>query len=198
MNTNNQSSKPLSWFNPGWRGIHSKVVFGTSVKLFWVAPLIFATYFLLDSYSYNDEFMAAFLVSSVVALLVSFLFSLLIYPLLQLAYASTGILQSSSNGSKLAWTLLPLQQLLIWAIGIGTVLTDFRPAFSCENELIQFSSLVAFHAAIHLFVYSRRMWSENQLQINAQNSTLEHELATADIERNIEGAPGGRSGLLVN
>lgn len=178
-------TRPGGWFFPGWAAVHVGSSFLASVKSSWIAPLIFSAYFIINEPRIGDEIFLVFFVSLAVASIVSFLFSVVVYPLLQFTFRK--ILNSARSGKEAATIMLPLQQVVIWTIAICTALTDYNPEWSPDNPILLFSSLVSFHAAIQLFVYSKRLWKKREAALSRQIPTLEHELAAT----NSEGVPPG-------
>lgn len=177
--------KEEKWFFPGWGAVHIASSLVASLKRFWIAPLILTIVISFQDTRVGEHFLVIFLVSALVAIIVSFLFSAIIYPFLQGVFQP--VLTASHNGKEVAWIMLPLQQLLIWAVAIGVALTDYHPDFSPDNPILLFSALVSFHASFQLFAYSKRIWRKRQSVLSTQIPTLEYELATA----NIEGVPEG-------
>ncbi len=178
---NSETLRP--WFFSGWLAPHVGSSFLASILRAWVAPVLFSAYLAINET--GEVFLLAIFISLIVALVVSFGFSLVVYPFLQLAFRP--LLSRAQSGKEVAWMLLPFQQLLIWAVALGTALTDFNPVLAPSNPIFQFSAIVSFHAALHLFAYSKRMWRIRNSKLTVQIPTLEHELAAT----NSEGVPLG-------
>ncbi len=187
MTTYNQSSKDSTkgWFFPSWAAYHIGSSFLASLKSSWVAPLIFSTYFIIHEPRVRDDIFLVFFVSLLVASVVSFLFSVVVYPLLQFSFRK--ILNSARSGKEAATIMLPLQQVVIWAVAVGVASTDYDPVWSPANPILLFSSLVSFHAAMQLFLYSKRLWKKREAVLSGQIPTLAYELAAT----NSEGGPPG-------
>jgi len=180
-NLTSQREKPQGWFFPGWATAHMASSFMAAIKRSWIAPIIFSLAMMSGWIGIRDEIFLVFFISLIIALIVSFVFSAIIYPFLQLAYRT--YLQSASSGKETAWIMLPLQQLLIWSIAVGVVMTDNPSNFEATHPVLQFSTLVAFHAALQLFSYSIRMWRVRHSALTRQIPTFEHELATTNVAR---------------
>lgn len=179
MSTHTLGEKLQGWFFPGWIGSHIGSSFVASIKRSWIAPIIFFLFILTQEHP--DMAFLALVISLFVAVIIAFLFSVVVYPFLQLALCR--VLQSTTSGKEMAMILLPLQQLIIWAVAIGSVATDYRPDWSPDNYLLQFSTLVAVHAGFQLIAYSTRYWRARSIALPQQIPTFEHELAAEDIER---------------
>lgn len=184
MNSISETDLP-GWFFPRWAAAHMGSSFVASLKRSWVAPVIFSAFFMINEPRIGDEIFIVFFVCLVVASVVSFLFSVIVYPFLQLAFRT--VLQSATSGKEIASIMLPLQQFLIWAVAITVVLTDYEPVWSHENPILLFSFLISFHAALQLFAYSKRLWKKRHAVLTGQIPTFDHELAAT----NIEGVPLG-------
>lgn len=183
--TSSSGNKPQGWFFPRWAAAHMGSSFVASAQRSWVAPVIFSAFFLITEPRIGDEIFLVFFVSLLVASVVSFLFSVVVYPFLQLAFRA--VLHNATSGKEIAMIMLPLQQLLIWTVAITIALTDYEPVWSPDNPVLLFSLLVSFHAALQLFAYSKRIWKKRHAVLTAQIPTFEHELAAT----NIEGVPLG-------
>lgn len=187
MTNDYHSSKDSTegWFFSGWRLAHVGSAFLASAKCSWIAPLIFSIFFMITEPRIGDHIFLIFLLSLAVASIVSFLFSVIIYPILLFAFRK--VLISARSGKEAATIMLPLQQVVIWAIAIGVASTDYEPVWSADNPLLLFSSLVSFHAAIQFFPYSKRLWKKREAVLSRQIPTLAYELAAT----NNEGVPSG-------
>lgn len=146
-------ASPNPWFYRGWLSVHSIRCLEVSAVWCWTSAMVLSCYEIFA----GEQAIAilVLIVGSLAALIVSTLFSLLIYPALQ------GLVQELlRNTTSLSQAFIPmilLQQGVLFGAIYFLLYEDIEGG---NFEIIGFWILVQAHAAWHLYRYMRGMWKD--------------------------------------
>ncbi len=143
------------WMGRGWFSYHVGQCLLTSLAWCWVAPLLVALFVGVSESEAEIAFLT-FTIGSLVAFVVSTMFSLVAYPLLQ--YALSPLLRLSKSGLEAWGMVVSLQQVLLYVL-VFLILEKELDHLLSENILIWAWILFQSHAAWHLHRYMRHMWN---------------------------------------